>query len=160
MFEVLIKRRVSIIFIRLMIVVYLLQKCYVRWKEARSYSFSVTNGTRQGSVFSPKGGFSCYLDPLLGELKESGQGCSIDHHWYGCLALADDLLLLATSVQSLQKMISICESFAAKNDLIFSTDPDRTKSKTVCMAFNFKDWKNLEELKLNNDNVPGNEVTL
>ena len=53
MFQVLLKRRISPIFIGLMIVVYLLQKCYIKWKETCSYSFSVTNGTHQGRVFSP-----------------------------------------------------------------------------------------------------------
>ena len=88
------------------------------------------------------------------ELKQSGNGCRIGHHWYGSLALADDILLLATSVQSLQKMISICEAFAEENDLVFSTNPELTKSKTVCMAFNYKHWKDLVEVKLNGDNVP------
>ena len=154
MFQVLLKRKISPIFICPMIVVYLLQKCYIKWRDSRSYSFSVTNGTRQGSMFSPKGGFGSYIDPLLEELKQSGHGCRIGNHWYGSLALADDILLLATSVQSLQQMITICEKFADKNDLVFSTDPDKAKSKTVCMAFNYKQWKDLMELKLNGDNVP------
>ena len=51
-------------------------------------------------------------------------------------------------------MISICENFARENDLIFSTDPDKEKSKTVCMAFNYKVWRDLEELNLNGDKIP------
>ena len=51
-------------------------------------------------------------------------------------------------------MITICQRFAEDNDLIFSTDPDETKSKTVCMAFNYKEWRKLPKLKLNGDNVP------
>ena len=61
--------------------------CYVKWDHTRS--LSVINGTRQGSVFSPKGGFACYLDPLLDRLRNSGYGCRIGSHWYGALAYAD-----------------------------------------------------------------------
>ena len=44
------------------------QKCYVKWNQVRSYSFDVTNGTRQGGVFSPRGGFNTYLDVLIQDL--------------------------------------------------------------------------------------------
>jgi len=50
-------------------------------------------------------------------------------------------------------MISICQSFADLNDLVLSTDQDKTKSKTACRAFNFKNWKSLDQLKLNGDYV-------
>jgi len=52
-------------------------------------------------------------------------------------------------------MISICQSFADLNDFILSTDQDKTKSKTACTcrAFNFKNWKSLDQLKLNGDYV-------
>ena len=71
MFRILLKRKVCLIFVRLMIIIYLNQTCYVKWKGTRSYSFSVRNG----SVFSPRGGFGCYLDPLFQDLWESGLGC-------------------------------------------------------------------------------------
>ena len=157
MFQILIDRKVNLIFVRLMIIIYLMQRCYIRWQETRSYSFSVTNGTRQGSVFSPRGGFACYLDTLLVELKNSGQGCSIGQHWYGALALADDVILLATNLQSLQDMIRICEEHAKEYELTFSTDPDPSKSKTVCLAFNDKKWKDLPKMKLNGDELPWKE---
>ena len=158
MFKILIERHVSLIFIRLMVMIYLFQKCYIKWQELQSYSFSVTNGTRQGSVFSPRGGFACYLDPLLFALEKSGHGCSVDHHWYGALALADDVLLLATSVQSLQEMVKICETHARDFNLNLNrTDPDPAKSKTVCIGFNDKNWRNLPKVKLNGDGLPWRE---
>jgi hypothetical protein len=58
MFHSLIERKINSIFIRLMIFVYLYQRCHIKWQSSRSYSFGVTNGTRQGSIFSPRGGFS------------------------------------------------------------------------------------------------------
>ena len=66
MFRNLLDRKISPIFIRTMIFMYLHQSFYIRWQKTRSYSFTVTNGTKQGGVFSPKGGFVKYLEPLLG----------------------------------------------------------------------------------------------
>ena len=139
LFKILINRKLSLIFVRLLMVIYLKQSCYINWQGTRSYSFSVKNGTRQGSVFSPKGGFGCYLDPLLQELRNSGLGCTLGLHWFGALAYADDLLLLSTSVQGLQEMVTICQNHAEQNDLLFSTDPDPEKSKTKCIAFGCKE---------------------
>ena len=118
---------------------YLHQSCCIRWQQTRSNTFRVTNGTRQGGVFSPRGGFATYLDPLLAELRTSGFGCSIAGHWYGALALADDLILLSPSVQGLQNLVKLCEHHATETDLVFSTDPDATKSKTMCIVFGCKD---------------------
>ena len=58
----------------------------------------MTNGTRQGGLFSPRGGFATYLDPLLSRLRANGFGCRIAGYWLGGLALADDVILLSPSV--------------------------------------------------------------
>ena len=101
MFKNLMMRKVSLIFLRLLMMIYIYQKCYVKWIQTRSYSFNVTNGTRQGAVFSPKGGFSTYLDDLVGDLRNSGHGLQFGLHWYGALLWADDVILPSTSLQDL-----------------------------------------------------------
>ena len=154
LFRILIKRKVGLIFVRLLMFIYIHQRCYVNWNNTRSYSFGVTNGTRQGSVFSPRGGFGVYLDPLLQLLRESGHGLRYGLHWYGGLAYCDDLILLATSVASLQEMVNICSSHAADNDLLFSSDKDPLKSKTVCLNFSCKKNENIGSICLNNDPLP------
>ena len=155
MFQNLIDRKVNKVFLRLMIVMYLHQSCFIRWQNSRSFSFSVTNGTRQGGVFSPRGGFATYLDPLLSSLRSSGYGCRIAGHWLGALALADDVILLSPSVQGLQELVTICEDHAKATDLVFSTDKKNPeKSKTMCIAFKCKDVKDLNAIKLNGDALP------
>ena len=134
--------------------IYLYQRCYIKWQSARSYSFGVTNGTRQGSIFSPRGGFNTYLDPMLESLRRSGYGCTIGKHFFGAVAYADDVLIMATSVQGLQEMVSICQQHAQDNNLVFSTDPDPKKSKTMCMAFNCSSRNQLAPIKLNDDDLP------
>ena len=154
MFQNLLGRKINKIFVRLMIFVYLYQRCYVKWQSSRSYSFGVTNGTRQGSIFSPRGGFNTYLDPMIESLRSSGYGCTIGRHFFGAFAYADDVLILATSVQGLQEMVNLCQMHAKENKLIFSTDTDPKKSKTMCMAFNCNNRDLLSSVQLNGDDLP------
>ena len=154
MFQNLIDRGINLIFLRLLMFIYLHQQCYVKWQSSCSSSFSVTNGTRQGSIFSPRGGFNTYLDPMIIALRNSGYGCTIGKHFFGAVAYADDVLIMATSVQGLQKMIDICEMHAVDNFLKFSTDPDPLKSKTMCIAFNCENRKDLACIQLNGDDLP------
>ncbi len=154
MFKNLVQRKVNLVVIRLMISMYLFQCCYIRWGQARSYSFEVTNGTRQGSVFSPHGGFATYVDPLIHNLRLSGQGCTINNFWYGSFFYADDGILLATTIEGLQYMVSLCEAHAEENDLMFSTDPNPSKSKTKCMAFPHGYKDTMTAIKLNGHDLP------
>ena len=62
-------------------------------------------------------------------------GCYIAGCWYGACAYADDLILLAPNRQVLQKMLNVCRSYAAENNLVFSTDPVPALSKTKCIYF-------------------------
>ena len=95
---------------------------------------------------------------MLRELRQSGHGCWLGDHFYGALAWADDVILMATSIQSLQCMVDICERHATENDLIFSTDPDPKISKTVCIAFNSnEDSDSLAIITLNGDPLPWKE---
>ena len=154
MFKNLLNRNINRVFIRLIIVMYL-QTCYIKWQHICSDPFSVTNGTRQGGVFSPRGGFATYLDPLLERLRSSGYGCRVAGHWLGGLALADDVMLLSPSVQGLQELVSICEQHAKDTDLVFSTDKENPeKSKTMCIAFMCKDKDKLTTIRLNGDPLP------
>ena len=154
MFDILVNRNVNLVFLRLLIVIYINQKCYVKWNGTRSYSFNVTNGTRQGAVFSPRGGFNTYLHELQQDLRKSGYGLQLGTKWYGGLFWADDGILLSTSVQGLQHLVDICESHATATDLIFSTDADISKSKTVCIAFNCPNSENLSSVVLNGNPLP------
>ena len=72
---------------------------------------------------------------MLESLRSSGYGCTIGTHFFGAVAYADDVLILATSVQGLQQLVNLCQKHAKENELIFSTDPDPKKSKTMCIAF-------------------------
>ena len=56
-------------------------------------------------------------------------------------------------MQSLQKMVKLCETHAKENDLLFSTDSNPEKSKTVCIAFG-ETRDHLAPIILNGDKLP------
>ena len=126
------------------------QPCLLKqWSKLRQYQttklieniskdsdqFDITNGTRQGSVLSPYLFAACYLDPLLVKLRKEALGCHIAGVWLGACGYADDICLLANNRLILQKMVTICENYGKEHNLIFSTDPVPTKSKTKCIMF-------------------------
>ena len=74
--------------------------------------------------------FPVYLDDLHLQL-----GCHIGGYWLGGCGYADDLILMAPSRDVLQRMLQVCEAYALEHNLVFSTDPVPSKSKTKCMLF-------------------------
>ena len=118
--------------VRVLIFVYEEQKGCVSWDSVRSSTFSITNGTRQGSVLSPCL-FSVYLDDLLKQLRQMGLGCHMRGMWVGAAGYADDLILLAPSRTAMQHMLKTCDNYAAEFNLQFSTDPVPALSKSKCL---------------------------
>ena len=94
LFNKLISKGFPAIVVRVLVYVYEEQAGWVKLGGERSSTFSLSNGTRQGSVLSPVL-FSVYLDDLLKELRRLALGCHIGGFWYGALGYADDLVLLA-----------------------------------------------------------------
>ena len=128
------------IVVRVLIFVYQNQVAWVRWGNARSSTFRLTNGTRQGSVLSPAL-FALYVQELLDRLKALGVGCHLGQTFVGTVAWADDFLLTAPTRTAMQLMLDTASSFAAQVGLEFSTDPNPTKSKSkaVFMVGNRRD---------------------
>ena len=94
LFSKLIDRNLPPIVVRALVCVHEEQQGCASWSGTRSSTFSITNGTRQGSVLSPTL-FSVYLDDLLKELRLLGVGCHMGGVWVGAAGYADDLILLA-----------------------------------------------------------------
>ena len=134
LFSKLITKGLPAIVVRVLVFVYEEQTGWVKLAGKRSTSFKLTNGTRQGSVLSPIL-FSVYLDDLLKELRHLQLGCHIGGYWLGGCGYADDLILMAPSRDVLQRRLQVCEAYAGEHNLVFSTDPVPSKSKTKCMLF-------------------------
>ena len=134
LFTDLLKRKVSPLFLRLLICIYTKQTCDVRWNHKYSHRFPISNGVRQGAVSSPLL-FSLYIDKLVKELRQMGIGCRIGGYFMGIVTYADDIFLLCPSRIGLQMMVQKCQEFGEKHNLTFSTNEDIQKSKTKCIFF-------------------------
>lgn len=128
LFEELIKRKMHPVDLRLLLDLYQRQRCRTRWKGSTSQYFSVGNGIRQGSVISPVL-FCAYLDVLLLELEKQKVGCHVGNKFFGCMAYADDIVLLSPSISGLRSMLSECENYCSKYLLQFNA------TKSVCVCF-------------------------
>ena len=51
----------------------------------------------------------------------------------GVLVYADDVLLMAPTRGAMQMMLYKCQAYAAEHNIMFSTDPNPSKSKTKCI---------------------------
>ena len=121
--------RLPAIVVRVLLYSYENQYAWARWGRARSAQFRISNGTRQGSIFSPDA-WSCYTDPLLKRLRSLGVGCHLAGLFMGAYLYSDDQLLLAPNRRAMEIMLSEVESFALESNIVFSTDPDPSKSKS------------------------------
>ena len=128
LFDVLIKRNMPAVFIRLFLDRYLNQRICAAWGACKSDFSQATNGIKQDSIISPIL-FTVYVDELIARLQASGLGCNIGRSYIGVLGYADDLTLLSPSVNALSKMVGICEEYVKEYDIVFNC------KKTVGIQF-------------------------
>jgi len=74
-----------------------------------SHFYELKAGVRQGGVLSPIL-FGIYIDGVFNIVDKTNIGCRIGAICTGIFMYADDIILLAPSVQALQSLISLCES--------------------------------------------------
>jgi len=63
---------------------------------------------RQGGVLSPYL-FAVFIDSIVDKIKSSGLGCYVKWTCMSVFLYADDIILLAPSVTSLQQLLLVCE---------------------------------------------------
>ena len=153
LFKKLLHQGLPPIMVRYILITYKHQQANVKWNGEESEFFEVSNGVKQGAILSAVL-YCVYTNELFSELRRSKVGCTIDNVYVGCLGYADDLFLLSPTIDGLQHMIRICERFAVRNNLTFSTDSNPQKSKTKCISFNVKKNESLPKLKLSGNYLP------
>ena len=104
------------------------QKYAVRWGNANSSYFEISNGIRLGGILSPIL-YNLYTESLSTQLLSSRIGCHIAEECVNYIAYADDMVLLAPPIKALQTLIDICFKFAGENDILYN------ETKIQCMAF-------------------------
>ena len=131
LFDILYRRGLPPIVLRTVMYMYENQESRCRYFLAHSEYYRLSNGTRQGGVASPIL-FLVYMDELYKKLVLAGFGLYMGTVFMGVIGYADDMLLLATNLYSLNKMLKICEQFGREFDVMYNP----TKSK--CIVFGEK----------------------
>ena len=80
--------------VKLLYYMYTLQKCYVRWDNEHSDSFSVSHRVKQGIVISPLL-FSIDKDNLFSKLKHLGLSWHVGLTYARAFGYADDIALVS-----------------------------------------------------------------
>ena len=144
--------KISHIFLRIIIFIYVHQFANVRWNSEVSSSFTISNGVGQGKILA---GFAyCfYCFEFFNILKNSGFGCFINNEYAGVFGFSDDDIILAPTLSSLSNMVRLAEAYFTNHGLQFSTDPDPGKSKTKCIAW-LKKPRSLATISLCGNQLP------
>ena len=87
--------------------------CTVLWEGEQSNPFNIKQGVKQGAVLSPLL-YSLFVNDLLAQLEQSGLGVRMGNTFCGAPMYADDLALIASSLEDLQSMIDIVAQYAKK----------------------------------------------
>ena len=82
---------------------YTQQQVCVRWGGNTTHTVSISNGVKQGGVLSPVL-FTVYMGELLVRLGKSRCGCYIGNIFCGALSYADDVIILAPTMSSGEKV--------------------------------------------------------
>ena len=147
LFRKLIKKKLPGIYIRSLFNMYTNSRLQIKWNNVLSTPFNCTNGVKQGGVLSPIL-FALYIDDLLIELRENGSGCHINSMFCGAFSYADDIVLLAPTVNSLNSMVNTCQNYSTKYDILFNP----TKSQLI--TFSVKKKSFAPTIIINNSTVP------
>ena len=79
--------------LRILMYWYKNQDTCIRWGDAYSAKFKVTNGVRQGGILSPYL-FNVYVDELSEELTKCNVGCNLNGQLINHIMYDDDVVLI------------------------------------------------------------------
>ena len=120
LFNILISGRLPAFIIRVLFDSYSRQQSRAMWNSCYTEYFYMSNVVKRGSVLSAIL-FTIYIDRLLILLRGCGVGCKINNCYTGAISCADDITLSCPSIRGLNRMLDICNKFAAKHYLIFNS---------------------------------------
>ncbi len=103
---------------RILLFWYAKQTMMVRWGDAMSGPFHVTNSVRQGGILSH---FLFNMDELSNRLNGCKTGCLIGELLINHLMYADDLVIFCPYSAGLQQMLKICPEYGVEFDVKFNS---------------------------------------
>ena len=134
LFRKLLEQGMPEIIVCFILVSYRYQKANVRWNGNESRFFSIRNGVKQGAILSAIL-YCVYKSGIIQRLRKNKIGCFVSGSFAGILGYADDLFLMSPTLDGLQEMLKVCETYAETHNLKFSTNENPSKSKTKCYYY-------------------------
>ena len=128
LFSKLLKLNIPLVYIKILFSIYSNQIVQIKYNGAYSSRWKLLNGVRQGGILSPFL-FSIYINELVNEISKYKVGCKYGILYNNIIIYADDIVLLAPSLGSLQLLVNKCQMECRKLLLKFNT------TKSVCMKF-------------------------
>ena len=119
LFQKLQSRGTPVYLLNILMYWYLNQTMCVKWGSATSFSFTVTNGVRQGGILSPHL-FNVYMDELSISLNRCQVGLYAGDKLVNHIMYADDVALMSPSAAGLAKLIKKCELFGEQYDVNYN----------------------------------------
>jgi hypothetical protein len=107
LFKKLLVAGLSVIFVRLLLFIYIMQFANVRWNGEFSAVFTLSNGVRQGGVISAILYCFCTND-LFRILRNRATGCWVNSIYHGIFGYSYDNILIAPSISALHDMLNTC----------------------------------------------------
>ena len=127
LFQKLLSRNVPLFIVRILAIWHTHQKLCIRWGNAISLSFTVSNVVKQGGIISPIL-FNVDIDGLSVFLNSSNIGGQIGHTFLNHLYYTDDLCLISLSSAGMQKLLNLCSKYAVDHSLTYNVN----KSFSLC----------------------------
>ena len=103
--------------------------------------WNTCKGVRQGGITSAFL-FNIYIDEILRKISHEKAGCYLGINKINVQAYADDIVLISSSVSSLQKLINKMHALMNEHELFINVN------KTVVMIFNNKVSRINKQVKL------------
>jgi len=104
-----------------------------------SRTFKTTEGFKQGDPMSSDL-FNCYQDELTDIIENLNIGIALSLIKVDIVQYADDITLIATTANGLQKQITSCEEYGEKYGMRFNPD------KTLVIIFNLGTTRSIEKI--------------
>ena len=122
------------------------QSARIKWGGIFGQVRMVGRGVRQGGILSPYL-FKVYIDQVLNRICSQNIGCKLGFFRINIIAYADDLVLLAPTLEALDMLYGIGSSMLNDLDLLIN----RNKSKVMVFSTNNSYTKFEPEVTLHNE---------